>query len=113
MQLNERKVGNVTLLDLTIDAHQRGQYEPFQQLVRERLAAGEKHFIVNLSGCEWIDSSGLGELIKSLVHVMRQGGNLKLAAVPHKVKGILAVTNLTQVFEIFDDEQAALASFNR
>ena len=111
MQLIERKVGQVTLLDLKIDTPQRGQYEPFQQLVRERLAAGEKQFIVNLSGCEWIDSSGLGELIKSLVHVMRQGGSLKLAEVPHKVKGILAVTNLTQVFEIYDDEQAALTSF--
>lgn len=112
MQLNERKVGNVTLLDLKIDAPQRGQFDPFQQVLRERLAAGEKGFVVNLSGCEWIDSSGLGELIKALVHVMRQGGNLKLAAVPHKVKGILAVTNLSQVFEIYDDEPAALASFN-
>jgi anti-sigma B factor antagonist len=112
MQLNERKVGNATLLELKIDVHQRGQFDPFQQLVRARLAAGEKHFVVNLSGCEWIDSSGLGELIKALVHVMRQGGNMKLAAVPHKVKGILTVTNLSQVFEIFDDEQAALASFD-
>lgn len=111
MELTERKIGNVVVIDLKIGLHQRGQYEPLQQLVRGHLAAGQPRFILNLAGCEWIDSSGLGELIKLLVAVMRQGGNLKLAAVPHKMKGIMAVTNLTQVFEIFDSEQAALESF--
>ncbi|MBI1760398.1 MAG: STAS domain-containing protein [Acidobacteria bacterium] len=111
MELNERKVGNIVVVDLKIGVQQRGQYEPLQQLVRGHLAAGQSRFILNLAACEWIDSSGLGELIKLLVAVMRQGGNLKLAAVPHKLKGILTVTNLTQVFEIYDSEPAALASF--
>lgn len=111
MELHERQVEGVTVIALKLDGVQRGQYEPFQQLVRTRLAAGTQRFVVNLAGCEWIDSAGLGELINALVHVMRQGGQLKLAAVPHKVKGLLTVTNLTQVFELFDNEAAALASF--
>jgi anti-anti-sigma regulatory factor len=49
-------------------------------------------------------------LIKALVAVMRQGGKLKLAAVPGKVNDILTVTNLTQVFEVYEDEAAALAN---
>ncbi len=113
MELNERQIGTVIVVDLKIEFHQRGQYEPLQQLVRAHLGAGQQQFMLNLAGCEWIDSAGLGELIKLLVAVMRQGGNLKLATVPHKVKGILAITNLTQVFEIFETEEAALASFAR
>jgi anti-sigma B factor antagonist len=110
MELQERKVGDVIVLALSINAHQRGQYEPLQELVRERLAAGDRRFIINLAGCAWIDSAGLGELIKALVAVMRQGGKLKLAAVPGKVNDILTVTNLTQVFEVYEDEAAALAN---
>ena len=111
MEISERRVGKVTVIEMKGDANIGASYEPFQQVVRERLSAGERQFVVNLAECAWIDSTGLGELIKSLVHVMRQGGELKLANVPHKVKGILSVTNLTQVFDIFDDEQAAISSF--
>ena len=111
MEIIEREAPGVVIAELKITAPARGQYDALQQLVRERMAAGSRYFVFNLSGCAWIDSSGLGELIKALVHVMRQGGNLKLAAVPHKVKGILAVTNLTQVFEIYESEVEAIASF--
>lgn len=111
MELHERRVGEASVIELKLTGTQRGQYGPFQQLVRDRLAGGQRCFIVNLAGCEWIDSAGLGELIQSLVHVMRQGGQLKLACVPQKVKGILQITNLTQVFELYDEEAAALASF--
>jgi anti-sigma B factor antagonist len=111
MELNERKVGEVTVIALKGDANISAQLDLFQQLVRDRLSAGERRFVVNLTECNWIDSSGLGELIKALVHVMRQGGNLKLAGVPHKVRGLLSVTNLTQVFELYEDEQAAINSF--
>lgn len=113
MELQERKVGDVVVLALTINAHQRGQYEPFQELVRERLTGGERRFILNLAACDWIDSAGLGELIKAQVSVMRQGGKLVLAAVPSKIKAIMSVTNLTQVFELYDDDAAALARFRK
>lgn len=113
MELQEHKAGDVVVLALTINGHQRGQYEPFQEVLRERLAAGERHFIVNLAGCVWIDSAGLGELIKAQVSVMRQGGKLVLAAVPSKIKDIMSVTNLTQVFELHVDDAAALARFKK
>jgi anti-sigma B factor antagonist len=113
VEINERKINNVTVIDLKMQNNVRGQYNDFQQLIRKRIAAGRLYFVLNLAECDWIDSAGLGELIKSLVHVMCQGGNLKLAAVPRKIKGILAITNLSSVFEIYDDEQAALASYAR
>src|SRR4030095_261875 len=111
MEISGRRVGAVTVIDFKGEAGRPGQFDSFQQLVRERLAAGERWFVVNLSECGWIDSSGLGELIKSFVHVMRQGGMLKLAAVPDKVRGILTVTNLTQVLDLYDDERGAIESF--
>jgi len=111
MEINERKEGEVEVIELKGEVNINARLDAFQQLVRERLAEGTRRFVVNLAGLTWIDSSGIGELIKALVHVMRQGGRLKLAHVPTKVRGILAVTNLTQVFDIFDDEQAAIKSF--
>lgn len=113
MQIQERKIGDVNVIELQLAPHVRHDYSAFQQLVRAYLARGEQRLIVNLAGCDWIDSAGLGELINALVHTMRQGGSLKLAAVPPKVKAILAVTNLAQVFDIYENEQAALASFVR
>jgi anti-sigma B factor antagonist len=111
MEINERKVSEVVVFEIKGEVNIGSRLERFQQVVRERLEAGERKFVVNLAGLTWIDSSGLGELIKSLVTVMRQGGQLKLSNVPSKVRGILSVTNLTQVFEIFDEEQAAVSSF--
>ncbi len=112
MQVSERRIGQVTLIDLKSDANLRGQYEGFQRLLRERVETGQRYFIVNLAECQWIDSAGLGELIRSFAHVMRQGGDLKLACATQKVKNILSITNLTQVLEIFDDEESAVRSFN-
>lgn len=113
MEIIERQSGGVTVIAFKGEANINANYGSFQQVVRDRMAGGQLRFVVNLAECTWLDSSGLGELIKSLVHVMRQGGELKLTNVPHKVRGLLAVTSLTQVFEIFDDEQAAISSFSR
>ena len=111
MQINERQEGDVCVVTLAITPQVRGNYEALQELVRERLAAGTNKFVFNLGACEWIDSAALGEFIKVQVHVMRQGGQLRLAGVPPKIKALLEVTNLNQVFVLCDDEAAALAGF--
>ncbi len=112
MQINERQKDDVCIMALTITPHARGPYEPLQTLVRERLASGINKFVLDLGACEWIDSAALGELIKVQVHVMRQAGQVRVAAIPVKVKALLEVTNLSQVFVICADEAAALASFS-
>jgi anti-sigma B factor antagonist len=116
MEISERQVEAVTKADVTV-IHVKGQVnisarpERLQQLVRARLSEGARRFVVNLAECSWMDSTGLGELITSLVTITRQGGSLKLAQVPQAVRGILTVSNLTQVFEIYEDEQGAINSF--
>jgi anti-anti-sigma factor len=109
VQINERQVGEVCIIALTITAQSRGPYEPLPTLVRERLAAGVNKFILNLEACEWIDSAALGELIKVQVHAMRQNGQMRVVSVPPKVRALLEVTNLAQVFVICASEAEALA----
>lgn len=111
MDISERSHDGVVILALKSREAERGSLSGFHQLIRDRLAAGQKQFVLNLSECGWIDSQSLGELVRSLVAVMRQGGNMKLAETPPRVKGILSVTNLTQVFELFESEASAVKSF--
>lgn len=111
LEIDERHVGGVTIFGLRMLPAQRGSFAGFQQLIRERLDGNASSFVINLSQCLWIDSQGLGELVRSLVAVMRQGGSLKLAEVPPRLLTILEITNLTQVFEVFDSEAAALKSY--
>ena len=112
MEISERKIeSGVTVIAIKGQANISAHPERLPQLVRARLGTGERQFIVNLAECSWMDSTALGELITTLVTVARQGGKLKLASVPRAVRGILTVSNLMQVFEIFDDEQAAVSSF--
>jgi anti-sigma B factor antagonist len=111
MELSERRVGQVTVIDLKSDANRRGKYDGFQRLAPGQVESGQRRFVVNLAQCEWIDSMGLGELVWSLAHVMRQGGNLKLACPPPKIRTLLSLTRLNQVFEVFDDEDSAVNSF--
>ncbi len=111
MQISERQVGAVTVIDLKGEAKARGHYDEFQRIVQQRIDTGQKHFVVNLAECKWIDSAGLGELIRSFTHVMRQGGDLKLASAPEKIRNILKVTNLTEVIDLFESEEPAVGSF--
>lgn len=111
MDISEKRVDDISIFSLKMREGQRGSFDGFQNVVRERLERGDTKFVINLAECRWIDSQGLGEIVKSLAAVMRQGGNLKLAETPQKLKAIFAITNLTQVFEIFDTEASAIASF--
>jgi anti-anti-sigma factor len=111
MEIIESKNGKVTVFAFKGEAKANRQDINFQQLIAARINQGERQFVVNLADCTFIDSKWLGELVRSFAHVMRHGGMLKLASVQLKVHDLLTVTNLTQVFEIHHDEQAAVDSF--
>jgi anti-anti-sigma factor len=111
MELSERKVGKVRIVNVLGDAVINGKPERLSQSIRDHLQAGERLFVLNLSDCQRMDSSGLGELIKSHKLVADFEGLLKLASVPLRLRGLIVVTNLTEVVEIFESEQAAINSF--
>jgi len=79
--------------------------------VHEAVAGGSKKILIDLSGVTTIDSSGIGELVAAFTTVTNRGGKLKLLHLPPKVQDIMQVTQLITVFEVFDDEDEALASF--
>ncbi|MCI0339483.1 MAG: STAS domain-containing protein [Acidobacteria bacterium] len=111
MDISERKVGRITVVNVQGQAIINAQPERLSQLVGNHLKSGERLFVVNLSDCYRMDSTGLGELIKSQKLVSDYEGVLKLACVPLRLRGLIVVTNLNEVLEIFDSEQAAINSF--
>ena len=75
------------------------------------LAEGRKNLVVNLSGLQYLDSSGIGELARIYVSVLRGGGEMKVVGLSRNIQQVLKVTHLYEVFPEFPNEEAALQSF--
>lgn len=82
-----------------------------REAVVEALDAGSRNLLINLKEVSTIDSSGVGELVSSYTTVTNRGGNLRLLNIPPKVMDILQITQLITVFDVFEDEDEAVASF--
>jgi len=80
--------------------------------IRTELAEGRKHILLDLGEVSYIDSSGLGELISAFTSMKRSGGKLKLLNLTRKVRDLMEIVKLYTVFDIYDDEAFALASFS-
>ena len=111
MTVSERTIGNVTVVDLEGKLLLGASAEGLSDKIRSLLQQGQKHFIVNLAGVPYMDSSGLGELVHMYATVTRQGGVLKLLNTTSRLQDLLVITKLATVFECFDNEVTALASF--
>lgn len=111
MQIGKRTTADVTILSpkgkITIGMGDVA----LRNAVHEALEAGARNIVIDMSGVTTIDSSGIGELVSSYTRVTNQGGKLKLLSLPTKVTDILQVTQLITIFETFDDEDEAVASF--
>ncbi len=111
MKIEARHVQGVTILEpkgkITIGVGDVA----LREAVSGAMEAGGRNLLVNLGGVSTIDSSGIGELVSAYTTVTNRGGKLKLYNLPPKVTDILQITQLISVFEIFEDEGAALASF--
>jgi len=79
--------------------------------VSRLLGESRKHIVLNLSELHYLDSSGIGELARIYVMVLKSGGEMKVVGLSHSVEEVLKVTQLYQVFPEFPDEEAALQSF--
>ncbi|MCS7080603.1 MAG: STAS domain-containing protein [Chloracidobacterium sp.] len=84
-------------------------------LLRERishlLGQGNRHVVLNVAGVPYVDSSGLGEIVRAMTAVKRAGGSLKLAGPTRRLVDILNITKLSSILESYDTEDAAVASF--
>ena len=84
-----------------------------QERIRELMDEGVVKIVLDLSKVNWIDSTGLGELIASLSSIKKKDGNMVLSNLQAPVQSLLKMTNLTQIFEVFDDFEHAVAELNK
>jgi len=112
MQIDERTVGNVKVLDVSGQITMGQGNTLFKDKIHSIVNQGHKQILVNLAGVSYMDSSGLGELVAAFTTVSRIGGKMKLVNMTKKMNDLLAITKLSNVFETFDKEQEAVQSFN-
>ena len=112
MQIDERTVGNVKVLDVTGQITFTQGDMLLKDKIHSMLHQGHKKILINLAGVSYIDSAGLGELVGSYTTVTRAGGSLKLENVTKRMHDLLSITKLLTVFETFDKEQDAVQSFS-
>src|SRR5579883_1752770 len=113
MKLSTRQVDGVTILDLSGRITLGEGSVQLLDAIRDLLGKGQKKILLNLADVNYIDSSGIGELVSAYTTVRNQGGELKLLNLTKKVHDLLQITKLYTVFDVKDDEATAIASFTR
>ena len=111
MKTSTRQVNGVTIVDCSGRITLGEGSVILKDVVRELLSKGQKKILLNLGDVNYIDSSGIGELVSAFTTVRNQGGELKLLNLTKKVHDLLQITKLCTVFDVKDDEAAAISSF--
>ena len=113
MQIEQRAVGDVTVLDLKGRVTLGEGDELLKDKVNSLLNQGLKKIVLNLADVPYIDSAGLGEIVRTYTTVSKQGGTLKLLNLTKRITDLLSITKLLTVFETFDNENEAVRSFSQ
>ena len=111
MKFKTRQVDGVTILDLSGRITLGEGSVTLRDAVQDALSKGDKHILLNLGNVDYIDSSGIGELVSAFTSVKNSGGELKLLHLTKKVHDLLQITKLYTVFDVKDDEASAVKSF--
>ena len=111
VKLNTRQVGDVIVIDVTWRITLGEGSSALRDALRELVKKDQKKILLNLGDVSYIDSSGIGELVSGFTTVTNAGGQLKLLNLSKRVKDLLQITKLYTVFDVHDDEAAAVRSF--
>ena len=109
MNIHTRTVGDVHILDISGKIILGQGTMVVRNTIKDLLHNGVKKIVLNLAEVNYIDSSGVGELVSSFTAVAKEGGQLKLLNLTSKVQQILAITRLLTVFQVYDNEAAAVS----
>ena len=112
MQIEERAVGDVVVLDLKGKITLGEGDELLKDKVNSLVNQGHRKVVLNLADVPYIDSAGLGEVVRTYTTVSRQGGSLKLLNLTKRISDLLSITKLLTVFETFESENEAVESFS-
>ena len=111
MKASTRTSGNVEIISLQGKITIGSGDTQLREVIANAVNGGKTNILLDLSGVTTIDSSGIGELVGSYTTVTNRGGKLKLLHLPAKLNELLHVTQLITVFEVYENEQEAAASF--
>ncbi len=111
LYINQRREGDVTVLDLKGRIRITGGNLVLHQAMRCLVSEGKTKILLNLAEVTHIDSVGLGELIASHITLGNNGGEIKLINLTERIRDLMTITKLLTVFDVYDDETDALASF--
>ena len=111
MQIDERVVDGVTILDLKGKMTLGEGDELLKDKINSLLQQDKKQLLLNLENVPYIDSAGLGEIVRTYTSISRQGGRLKLLNVSKRIQDLLVITKLITIFDSYDGEAEAVKSF--
>lgn len=111
MEIEERSSGNVTVLDLRGKLTIGDGDELLKDKINSLVQQGQVRILLNLADVPYVDSAGLGQMVSSFRTVTRSGGALRLLNLTARIKEVLTITKLLTVFDTYESESEALASF--
>lgn len=111
MTITERKSGDVTILDVEGKILLGEGDVQLKRKIDELIERKEIKLLLNLANVPYMDSGGLGEIVRSYTTVKRAGGELKLLNATKRISDLLTITKLITVFEIFEEEPEAVKSY--
>jgi anti-sigma B factor antagonist len=112
MHIDQKASGDVTVIKITGDITlNQGGDVLLKDKIQSLLQQGQKKLVLDLGGVSYVDSAGLGQLVQIHATARNNGGSLRIANVTKRLKDLLVVTKLVTVFDSYDSEAEALASF--
>ena len=111
LNITERQAGDITILDMDGKVTIGEGSVALRTTIRRLLGEGKKKILLNLGSVGYVDSSGIGELVSSYTAVNKEGGSLRLLNLTQKIQDLLAITKLLTVFDVYESEADALASY--
>ena len=112
MQITERRIGDLSILDVDGRMTRNEGYGSVKEQVSALLADGRRLLLLNLSGVPYMDSTSVGELVSAFITVRDNDGVLKLVGPTERISALLSVAKLDTVFEVYDHEVDAIDSFS-
>ena len=112
MKVSTRKVGDVVIIDVDGKIVLGDGDVEIKQIVDNLLGRGSRQFLLNMAKVPYLDSAGLGEIIRCFTALRKNGGSFKLLSPNQRIIDLMTITKLLDVFDTFDNEAAAIASFS-
>ena len=111
LEITTREFDRVIVVDVVGKLTTTEGRTQLRDLIHVFSETGHKRFLLNLAGVDYVDSSGMGELVRCFSTVRQRGGEMKLVQVSNRVADLLLMTRLNTLFEIYSEEEVALGSF--